>query len=326
MFWYSFRLFIILILIQQHRSVGQNLVPNPSFEDTLLCPGFTNGNLISLCENWYESRNSPNYFHECHEDSFPLFDTPLNGFGFQIPRSGKAYGGLYTYGNPSGLSQNYREFIYTELINPLQIGTKYFVKFYVSRATNGFYYPMNWATDKIGILLTLNLYLSQNSDPLPNISHVSANNVVIDTINWVAISGSFVADSNYQYLNIGNFYDSTFTIAQSIGPTPTLGAYYFIDDVCISTDSLTCNPPVGISQIENNVELILFPNPTSGEINIPTKFIGYEVKIHDLTGRIVYKNSSIQSVSMDLGYLPPGCFIVNLSKGDKVYRAILIRQ
>jgi hypothetical protein len=70
----------------------------------------------------------------------------------------------------------------------------------------------------------------------------------------------------------------------------------------------------------------IYPNPSSGEINIPNEYIGYQMIIHDMTGRPVYKNASLQKTKIDLEFLSSGCYIVNLTKKEKVYRAKLILQ
>src|SRR5947208_1800729 len=93
---------LILMLLTCGVCIGQNLVPNPSFEDTVHCPATSLQNFIDLSSSWYSARASPNYFNSCVSDSIGLWDVPRNGFGYQLPATGNAYSGLYTYGNPSG--------------------------------------------------------------------------------------------------------------------------------------------------------------------------------------------------------------------------------
>lgn len=40
-----------------------NLVPNPSFEDTVSCPNYANQ--IDKAVGWHASRNTPDYFNGC---------------------------------------------------------------------------------------------------------------------------------------------------------------------------------------------------------------------------------------------------------------------
>jgi hypothetical protein len=75
-----------------------------------------------------------------------------------------------------------------------------------------------------------------------------------------------------------------------------------------------------------NYNMLLHPNPSSGEINISEKFIGYEMIIYDLMGRIIYNIPALQSSKVNLEFLSKGCFVINLSKEEKVFRAKLVLQ
>jgi hypothetical protein len=81
----------------------------------------------------------------------------------------------------------------------------------------------------------------------------------------------------------------------------------------------------GIEEI-NNQTFNLYPNPSSGEINLPREFIGYNLEVYDLTGRLVYKIPSLQATIIDLAFLSSGCFVINIIQEEKVYRARLILQ
>src|SRR5436189_139332 len=67
---------------------AQNLVPNPSFEDTVACP--TTVDQVYKATGWHSYRPSPDYFNTC-ADSASLFSVPYNAFGYQYPRTGNAY-------------------------------------------------------------------------------------------------------------------------------------------------------------------------------------------------------------------------------------------
>ncbi len=122
-----------------------NLVPNPGFENYNTCPYDSIPNLLNLTDYWLDFRESPNYFNSCLPDSINgLWDSPKNGWGYQLPQTGNGYAGLCTYGNPQAAADNFREWIGTELNSPLIIGTKYFISFYFVLARNGFYFSSNW--------------------------------------------------------------------------------------------------------------------------------------------------------------------------------------
>ena len=123
---------------------SQNLVNNWSFEDTLSCPSGMNS--LADCAGWYQARNTPDFFHTCCSNQC---EVPQNLIDYQQPRTGKAYAGFLPY---TTNGTNIREVLGTELNYTLQVGTKYFVTFYVSRTANhAASSNTDIAIDKIGL-------------------------------------------------------------------------------------------------------------------------------------------------------------------------------
>jgi hypothetical protein len=144
-----------LYLLLSSQSFAQvNLVPNPSFEDTVSCP-FSIGD-IDKAVGWSSFGITPDYFHSCNSLNFHV---PNNVRGFQFAHTGNAYVGIGTYRKTT----NEREYIGIQLSQNLVIGQRYFVKFYLSRAEN-FYY----ATNKMGIKLSTVSYSETNPIPTDN--------------------------------------------------------------------------------------------------------------------------------------------------------------
>ena len=90
-----FRISIIsVIFFQSVLLQAQNLVLNPSFEDTVQCP--TNLDQLSLAVGWYKPTGaSSDYFNKCNING--MVDVPQNGFGSENPKTGDAYAGIYTF-------------------------------------------------------------------------------------------------------------------------------------------------------------------------------------------------------------------------------------
>jgi hypothetical protein len=316
------RLIFILCLLcfATSYSYAQNLVPNPSFEEYTECPASNITNLIELAIGWHSFRGSPNYFNDCVNESFSLWDVPKNGFGTQLPYSGSGYAGLYTYGNPDGGSANYREFIGAQLMQSLILNTKYFVSFRVVRATNGFYYDAGWANNKIGILLSMDSIYSFTSDNLNNFANIHTDSIISDTLFWQTITGSFIADSAYEFISIGNFFDAINTNAVSYG-TASLGAYYYIDDVCLSTDSSYClNWTYSGEEIKNS-SVKIFPNPSDDYLyidDIHSLYVRAEI-INLLGEKVLSENISMES-KLYVKNIPSGIYNILLySNKTKIY-------
>ncbi|MGQ0828228.1 MAG: hypothetical protein ACT4ON_07525 [Bacteroidota bacterium] len=89
----------------------QNLVPNPSFEIFSSCPS---ANFINYANPWISpTAASPDYYNVCGASGFGI---PSNTLGYQYPKDGVAYAGLYTFGT---VNYNYREYIQVELIDSI---------------------------------------------------------------------------------------------------------------------------------------------------------------------------------------------------------------
>src|ERR1700740_3594612 len=101
-----------------------NLVPNPSFEDTVGCP--QGQDEIDKSIGWSSYRYTPNYFNSCDQSNY--ISVPDNFAGYQFAASGNAYSGFVAYLSHTLVGvNNFREFIGHSLFSPLSIGTKYFV-------------------------------------------------------------------------------------------------------------------------------------------------------------------------------------------------------
>jgi hypothetical protein len=118
--------FILLVLSVSFakKLLGQpNLVPNHSFEDTIVPvqpPAFYLENFINF---WHGGLG---YYRTSRIGNFSV---PSNFLGYQYPKSGNAYCGITTRCNGTIPA---REYIQTKLIQQLAIGKKYKVSFYVS--------------------------------------------------------------------------------------------------------------------------------------------------------------------------------------------------
>ena len=131
--------------------------------------------------------------------------------------------------------------------------------------------------------------------PMPapvNYAQVYFPQVLTDTVGWTLVSGSFVADSAYQYVMIGNHFSNTLTDTSSLGSTanPPM-AYTFIDDVCVSRSPTGCPLMVG-SEGHVVSEMVLFPNPGNTAMLLTNVAEGAQVSVADLSGRLVWSGST----------------------------------
>jgi hypothetical protein len=281
--------------------LAQNLVPNPSFEDTVSCP-YGSENLDDALD-WINC-SSADYFNVCANP----FDSgvPNNFGGYQMPASGNAYAGLITYAT---ISPNYREYAACNLTSPLTIGIKYYVSFKVALAIENVYNPANCASDKIGAMFTTYFYDCDTLVESPFISNnppVFTDSIITDTLNWTRITGSFVADSAYTYFIIGNFFDDANTDTTKFFTSFSTYdlSYYFIDDVCVGTDSsFVYNYSYATAITENylNSQFSLYPNPANDFVNIQNNLqVPFNIHISNTLGQQLYSEQNITSNHLQL--------------------------
>ena len=136
------KIFIVIFLYLVSNANAQNLVLNPSFEDTIACLPST---YVMPCRFWYTaSSNTPDYFSE-QPDFNCMIPAPQGTVGYQYARTGIAYVGLFTFFNPP--FNNQREYIGGILSDTLKQGHEYCVSFYVSVAEE-----FKYVVDGIGFL------------------------------------------------------------------------------------------------------------------------------------------------------------------------------
>jgi hypothetical protein len=294
----NFLLLASAMLIWMGEVKAQNLVPNPSFEIYSNCP--TNYNqLTGNTGNWFANPIfTPDYFNSCEPNS--NFNgnmnpgVPHNLFGFQHASSGNGYAGFvaYSYDVPET-----REFISTQLNSSLSIGTKYFVSFKVNLAWEPSL-PVSNACNNIGIRFTVeNL---QSSWPFqPNIAQIYSTNIINDTLGWTTISGSFIATDTSRYITIGNLFEDALTQVQSLNQPGVGAAYYFLDDVCVSSDSLTCFG-LSVGELEKQISpnIKISPNPTTDlffvDIPFPLPRTGYNISVKNTVGKEVFASKNLK--------------------------------
>lgn len=290
---------------------AQNLVPNPSFEDTIQCPQFY-GDIDVACEYWTSFKGTPDYMHNCN---LTIAIDELD----KEAHTGKAYAGFLTYGitTPDFL----REQLGVQLTSPLIIGETYYVSFFVSMAYTA--NQLNIATNNIGALFTTySFYDLMLEIPNLNFAHINESSIISDT-NWVKISGSFIADSAYTYMVIGNFYDDMYTDTLNLPFTiAQQRAYYCVDDVCVTSDSLYNEMWQGVVSVQeriNETGIVCYPNPTHNSINIKSDVLVRSIELFNYLGQSVLSinNLNEQLLAIPVNQYTAGYYILKVNSSHQ---------
>jgi hypothetical protein len=247
------RLCHILLFLLPMISVGQNLVPNPSFEEHTGCP---NGPAdLQLCDFWDNWIGSPDYFHNCGTG---LGAVPVNGFGSQFPMD-SAYIGLsgYTASFAGG-----QEITNAQLVSPLLEGEKYRVRFKVSYADSA-----NYAICCLGVVL------SSTPPPAgPYSQNLSSVELVLqesdfDTTSWFQYDGVYTAQGGEDKIYLGTFRPESEmnpVLVRPNGSSIFNFAYFYIDDVEVYVDET-------VSVVEPEFTFSIYPNPATTNLTIESR-------------------------------------------------------
>jgi len=241
----------MLVGVETGISAQQNLVPNPSFEDTVSCSG--SGDINEL-EFWVNpTLSTPDFLSSCANGNF---NVPTNAYGNQSARTGNSYVGLVTIMNASGS----REYIQVQLTSPLDAGTEYCVEFYVCTSDSSTY-----SVNNIGAFLSTNAISSSNGTELictPQI--VNPTSSPLNQLNtWQLVSDSFIATGGEEYLTIGNFNNNSNTDTTMLNSSSWADGYQYIDDVRVEDCGTN-----GVDEESLNKNTELYPNPSNGSIKI----------------------------------------------------------
>ncbi|MBQ6097102.1 MAG: hypothetical protein IJK99_05075, partial [Bacteroidales bacterium] len=243
---------------QTHPKLMPNLVYNPSFEEYRECPRKIDAlGTLTIVDAWYQpTAGSADYYNVCGSRDCGV---PKNKLGIQDAHLGDGFCGIYCS------KTDYREYLQTELKEPLQAGEMYRVSFYVSLseyssgavATIGALFTDERIVDTVRSVL-MNKSVRQLA---PGVSQTVASyyepqvvneydRVLTDTKSWMQISGVFTARGGERFMTIGNFFPASQSNVVDLDSLTYLlpGAYYYIDDV-----SLVCLGCTGVDKEQDSL-------------------------------------------------------------------------
>lgn len=206
---------ILLILFLCYPTKSQNLVINPSFEDTLLIfnPYVERRSLFNA-KAWKEI-NTANYYWYGNLDGLrnsKVIETKA--------RTGSCFAGIYIKANSHFRN---REFIIGELINPLMQGCNYKISLYV-KFSKEFKYILKELDVSFSELTPISLSDSKCFT-------IKTNDKISD--GWILFNGEYKATGNERYFTIGSWNNSLKMYKNRNRNDKKEGIYLYIDDVAV---------------------------------------------------------------------------------------------
>jgi len=305
---------VILFMLATFAGNSQNLIYNGDFEVTTGCPVIAPFNLIAgwTCPN----AGSPDYFKQC-ATGLPIFGVPVNFPGVQAPHSGDVYCGIITRNSGNPPIDEWREYIQSQLINPLQPGAQYDLTMYVSLADS-----VHYGSDAIGALFSTTAISRSDNFTFTQTPQVlnTSGNFIVDKSNWTRISLSFTADSAYNYITIGNFFDNAHTPVVTVSGGALPRTYFYLDDICLIPKGGQCSVLAGISAGDNDA-LAIYPNPffESLQMDVANK-APVEIILYDLFSRKRIHLKEYSSGSIATGDLAAGIYFYEVRDRNGLLR------
>ncbi|MCU0346359.1 MAG: OmpA family protein [Saprospiraceae bacterium] len=223
----AFLLSCRLLSAQTAGGEPENIIPNPSFELYASAPigWFYKGeHFTNVMKYWSSASNaSPDVFG-------PKVRVPSHwdekGFGKQVPRTGLSMVGITTYGCAQG-KPHCREYIEIQLSEPLVLGQSYIAEMWVSHL------PKSLRTNNLGFYFSKEKIEEITDGVLNHPPQVYGEDVLEGTNRWLKVSGKFIADTEAEYLTIGNFFPDSLTLAKPGNNGSLPFGYYYIEDVLV---------------------------------------------------------------------------------------------
>jgi hypothetical protein len=217
---------IFLSLTSKSQQIA-NYVSNGGFEQLITYSVVTPDNAA----HFWQPIDTNKFSYVCVTTQSPFSNAPYF-FGYQFARTGKTYALSDFF--CSTCSSIPRGYLRNRLKQFLQSGKTYCVKFYFLNTNNS---PLG--IDKVGAYFGGSSIdtITKCNHPMPYLTPQIQNGsgIITDTLNWVPITGTFVANGTEKYMLLGNFYSEANTNTLLINPTYSAAG---ANDVCI--DDVSC--------------------------------------------------------------------------------------
>jgi len=227
-------------------ALGQNLVPNPGFEELLQCP--TGPSQLAGTAFWFDPtgnmQGTPDLFHSCTSGTH---STPVSFLGFQEPADGEGHAGIFLYEGSQVLA-NWREYLQVELLEELVAHKCYLFSVLANLADNS-----SRTTDALGVRFYQEAVLLPNAFPPGDEPHLELPpGTFLNTTDWTPLEGTYIASGGERYLMIGNYRNNANTTVQQLSTNGNF-AYAFIDAVSLEP----CIPTSAHAPPSHGIQLIM---------------------------------------------------------------------
>ncbi len=231
-------------------------------------------------------------------------------------------------------------------IGPFTSG-KYDIKFkmYLPAGAGGYFNTLHtWSGNSTAYQWACDVFFDGNGVATWTTGGAQGGAVTVGTDTWfdVQVTADMDSDIGRIYLNgvVATEWQWSLNNANGNAGANTLAALnfygtnasntngnYYIDDVQVIESTGVSVKPVTPEKIS---KVSIYPNPTHSNFNIeiPESFVGGEISIIDLTGKIVIKDRLTQSAvkHFDASNLNDGIYLIRMSNGAIQFTERLIKK
>lgn len=204
-------------------ATAQNLVRNPSFEDTTKCYVWDPPHTVAL--HWYSPNTATPDIYDAVLDR--QCGTPMNPASswYLAPFDGlRLAAGVQWYG-PN--SSNARDYFMSALLEPLAAGQAYRVSLYYARRSAN-----HSAIDRIGVYFGPDSIFQDSPNTLqvtPQVELFAPDSSFLESTDWVQLVDTFVAAGGELWIIFGTFNDANEVNGIIIPPGWNTNTYYYFD-------------------------------------------------------------------------------------------------
>lgn len=119
------------------------------------------------------------------------------------------------------------------------------------------------------------------------------------------------------------------TTSQKIDSLEYIGEYFFVSDTrfVVENDSIRVFDITTSSAVEiDNFESLLYPNPSSGLVNVSTEWNSYHYKLIDLKGNLVQEGDHQGENELQLNITNEGSYLLIMENGSNIKSIKIIKE
>ena len=258
--------------VQSQTPIVQNIVPNASFEDFSGTPigwYYKGAHFDNVMRFWNSpTSTSPDIFGK----GIRVPNSWKNkGFGDQSPHHGERFVGITLYGCSKG-KPHCREYLQIRLEEPLVVGQRYQVEYYISHL------PRSAYCNNMGIYFSEKQYEYKTEEFLSFTPQIKEEKIAkVSSHSWKKISQEFTANNEATVMIIGNFNEDEQTEVLQNSNQDFNYSYYYFDNISVTKRKPIIDVPVHSNELLSN-------NISTGEI-IVLKNIFFDLNKSELLPR-----------------------------------------